>query len=124
MKYKKEPLIKRGDIYYADLRPVVGSEQGGVRPVLVIQNDVGNEFSPTVVVIPLTTKNKKELPMHYLIEKKKYNFLLNDSIALTEQPRSIDKERFKVYIGTLNKKDIDEIFIKCLENISNYKELY
>ena len=94
--------IKRGEIFYADLSPVVGSEQGGVRPVLVIQNDVGNKYSPTVIVCAVTSQKKKEkLPTH--IEFRKGDFGLNkDSVALLEQIRTIDKRRLKDKIGVVS----------------------
>lgn len=88
-------LIKRGDIFYADLRPVVGSEQGGVRPVLIIQNDVGNRYSPTVICAAITSQiNKAKIPTHIEIESDKYE-LVKDSVVLLEQIRTIDKSRLK-----------------------------
>lgn len=88
-------IIKRGDIYYADLRPVVGSEQGGVRPVLIIQNDVGNKHSPTVICAAITSKmNKAKLPTHVEIEAGKYQ-IVKDSVILLEQLRTIDKRRLR-----------------------------
>ena len=88
-------LIRRGDIYYADLRPVVGSEQGGVRPVLVIQNDVGNRHSPTVICEAITSKmNKAKLPTHVELDSGRYA-LVKDSVVLLEQLRTIDKIRLK-----------------------------
>ena len=87
--------MKRGDVFYADLRPVVGSEQGGVRPVLIIQNDVGNKYSPTVICATITSKlNKAKLPTHIELEAKKYG-LIKDSVILLEQLRTIDKQRLK-----------------------------
>ena len=87
--------MKRGDVFYADLRPVVGSEQGGVRPVLIIQNDVGNKYSPTVICAAITSKlNKAKLPTHIELEAKKYG-LVKDSVILLEQLRTIDKQRLK-----------------------------
>ena len=87
--------IHRGDIYYADLRPVVGSEQGGIRPVLIIQNDVGNRHSPTVICAAITSKmNKAKLPTHVELEATKYD-LMKDSVVLLEQLRTIDKQRLK-----------------------------
>ena len=91
--------IKRGDIFYADLSPVIGSEQGGVRPVVVIQNDVGNKYSPTVIVAAITSKiNKAKLPTHVEISAKRYG-LLKDSVVLLEQIRTIDKKRLKEKAG-------------------------
>ncbi|TCP23825.1 mRNA interferase MazF [Scopulibacillus darangshiensis] len=86
-------IVKRGDVYFADLSPVVGSEQGGVRPVLIIQNDIGNRFSPTVVVAAITAQiQKAKLPTHVEIDAKKYGFD-RDSVILLEQIRTIDKQR-------------------------------
>ncbi len=86
-------IVKRGDVYFADLSPVVGSEQGGVRPVLVIQNDIGNRFSPTVIVAAITAQiQKAKLPTHVEIDAKKYGFE-RDSVILLEQIRTIDKQR-------------------------------
>ncbi len=88
-------LIKRGDIFYADLMPVVGSEQGGVRPVLIIQNDIGNRYSPTVICAAITSQiNKAKIPTHIEIESEKYE-LVRDSVVLLEQIRTIDKSRLK-----------------------------
>lgn len=87
--------MKRGDVYYADLRPVVGSEQGGVRPVLIIQNDVGNRHSPTVICAAITSKmNKAKLPTHIELEASRYH-MVKDSVILLEQLRTIDKQRLK-----------------------------
>ncbi len=87
--------MKRGDIYYADLRPVVGSEQGGVRPVLIIQNDVGNRHSPTVICAAITSRmNKAKLPTHIEILAREYK-IEKDSVVLLEQLRTIDKKRLK-----------------------------
>ncbi|MGR6002625.1 type II toxin-antitoxin system endoribonuclease NdoA [Bacillus cereus] len=86
-------IVKRDDVYFADLSPVVGSEQGGVRPVLVIQNDIGNRFSPTVIVAAITAQiQKAKLPTHVEIDAKKYGFE-RDSVILLEQIRTIDKRR-------------------------------
>lgn len=97
-------VIKRGDIYYADLSPIVGSEQGGLRPVLIVQNDVGNRHSPTVIVSAITSSsNKAKLPTHISLSAR--NDLLNkDSVILLEQIRTIDKQRLREKIGHL---DID-----------------
>ena len=87
--------IRRGDIYYADLRPVVGSEQGGVRPVLIIQNDVGNRHSPTVICAAITSRlNKANLPTHIELNAGNYD-MVKDSVILLEQLRTIDKKRLK-----------------------------
>ena len=88
-------IIKRGDIYYADLRPVVGSEQGGVRPVLVIQNDVGNRHSPTVICAAITSRmNKAKLPTHVELMAGR-SLMAKDSVILLEQLRTIDKQRLR-----------------------------
>ena len=88
-------LIRRGDIYYADLRPVVGSEQGGVRPVLIIQNDVGNRHSPTVICAAITSRmNKAKLPTHIELNAARYH-MVKDAVILLEQLRTIDKTRLK-----------------------------
>ena len=87
--------MKRGDVYYADLRPVVGSEQGGIRPVLIIQNDVGNRHSPTVICAAITSKmNKAKLPTHIELRADRYD-MDKDSVVLLEQRRTIDKTRLK-----------------------------
>lgn len=91
-------MIRRGDIYYADLSPVVGSEQGGVRPVLIIQNNVGNRHSPTVICAAITSKmNKAKLPTHIEISTRDYKIVKN-SVILLEQIRTIDKQRLKEYV--------------------------
>ena len=87
--------VKRGDIYYADLRPVVGSEQGGIRPVLIVQNDVGNRHSPTIICAAITSKmNKAKLPTHIELSAGRYD-MVKDSVILLEQLRTIDKKRLK-----------------------------
>lgn len=87
--------MKRGDVYYADLRPVIGSEQGGIRPVLIIQNDVGNKHSPTVICAAITSKlNKAKLPTHIELNASQYA-MEKDSVILLEQLRTIDKKRMK-----------------------------
>lgn len=94
--------IRRGDIYYADLSPVVGSEQGGVRPVLIIQNDIGNRFSPTVIAAAITSqRTKANLPTHILLNANNTG-LAKDSIVLLEQVRTIDKHRLKERMGRLD----------------------
>ena len=88
-------IIKRGDVFYADLRPVIGSEQGGIRPVLIIQNDIGNKHSPTVICAAITSKmNKAKLPTHIELEAERYQ-MVKDSVILLEQLRTIDKKRLK-----------------------------
>ena len=92
-------IVKRGDIYYADLSPVVGSEQGGVRPVLIIQNDIGNKYSPTVIATAITSQiNKAKMPTHIEICADDYG-LVKDSVILLEQIRTIDKKRLKEKTG-------------------------
>lgn len=92
-------VIKRGDIFYADLDPIIGSEQGGVRPVLVVQNNVGNRYSPTVVVLPVSSAKKNYLPTHIHVCGSK--MLPKDSIVLAEQIRTIDRNRLKRYVGSV-----------------------
>ena len=88
-------IIRRGDIYYADLRPVVGSEQGGIRPVLIIQNDIGNKHSPTVICAAITSKmNKAKIPTHVELDTKK-SAMLTDAVILLEQLRTIENKRLK-----------------------------
>lgn len=95
-------IVKRGDIFYADLSPVIGSEQGGVRPILIIQNDIGNRYSPTVICAAITSQiNKAKLPTHIEIDCKRYP-LIRDSVVLLEQVRTIDKKRMKEKIGHLD----------------------
>ena len=96
--------MKRGDIYYADLSPVVGSEQGGIRPVLIIQNDIGNKHSPTVICAAITSRmNKAKLPTHVEISSRDYG-VVKDSVVLLEQIRTIDKQRLKEYVCRVDKK--------------------
>ena len=91
-------MIRRGDIYYADLSPVVGSEQGGIRPVLVIQNNVGNRHSPTIICAAITSKmNKAKLPTHIELSAQDYKIVKN-SVILLEQIRTIDKQRLKEFV--------------------------
>ena len=103
--------VKRGDIYYADLSPVVGSEQGGIRPVLIIQNDVGNRYSPTVICAAITSRmNKAKLPTHIEIDSRRCQ-IMKDSVILLEQIRTIDKQSLKDMIGHLDKermRSVDE----------------
>ena len=111
-------VIRRGDIYYADLRPVVGSEQGGIRPVLVIQNDTGNRHSPTVIVAAITSKmTKAKLPTHVKIDCDKCN-IIKVSIILLEQLRTIDKKRLKDKVCHLDSemlKIVDKALLISLE---------
>ena len=95
-------IVKRGDIYSADLSPVVGSEQGGIRPVLVIQNDIGNKYSPTVIAAAITSQiNKAKMPTHIELAAKDYG-LNKDSVILLEQIRTIDKRRLREKIGRID----------------------
>lgn len=99
-------IVKRGDIFYADLSPVVGSEQGGIRPVIIIQNDVGNKYSPTVIVAAITSQiNKAKLPTHVEISSEAYG-LNKDSVVLLEQVRTLDKRRLKEKIGHMTDEDM------------------
>ena len=105
----KKVIIKRGDIFYADLRPVVGSEQGGIRPVLIVQNDMGNKHSPTVICVAITSKmNKAKLPTHIELSASKYS-LVKDSVILLEQIRTIDKSRLKEKVCHLDKEVLKKI---------------
>lgn len=102
-------IVKRGDIYYADLSPVVGSEQGGVRPVLIIQNDVGNRYSPTVIATAITSQiNKAKMPTHIALDANEYG-LSKDSVVLAEQIRTIDKRRLKEKIGHLDGRLMNKV---------------
>ncbi len=102
-------IIRRGDIYYADLRPVVGSEQGGVRPVLIIQNDVGNKHSPTVICAAITSKmNKAKLPTHVELDTRKCD-MIKDSVILLEQLRTIDKQRLKERICHIDDELLERV---------------
>ncbi len=102
-------MIKRGEIYYADLSPVVGSEQGGVRPVLFVQNDVGNKYSPTVIAAAITSqKDKANLPTHIQVNAQKCG-LAKDSIVLLEQVRTLDKKRLKERMGFLESADMSKV---------------
>ena len=109
--------INKGDIYYASLDPIVGSEQNGTRPVVIIQNDIGNKYSPTVLVAPLTSKvkSKHNLPTHVLVksERIKYN-----SIVLLEQIRVLDKSRLISYVDTLTKEEIKKLDIGIIKSFN------
>ena len=97
-------IVKRGDIYYADLSPVIGSEQGGIRPVLIIQNDVGNKYSPTVIAAAITSQiNKAKMPTHIELSASEYG-LYKDSVILLEQIRTIDKKRLREKVAHIDKK--------------------
>ncbi|MGI6586548.1 MAG: type II toxin-antitoxin system PemK/MazF family toxin [Gracilibacteraceae bacterium] len=102
-------VLRRGDIFYGDLSPVIGSEQGGVRPVLIIQNDIGNKYSPTVIVAAITSQiNKAKLPTHVELEAFKYG-ITKDSVILLEQIRTIDKRRLKEKIGHLSEELMKQV---------------
>lgn len=104
-----EKTIKRGDIYYAEFNPVIGSEQGGTRPVLIISNDIGNRHSPTVIVAAITSRvhTKAKLPTHTAI--RDFEGLNKDSIILLEQIRTIDKKRLQEYIGMLSESEMARV---------------
>lgn len=102
-------LVKRGDIFYADLSPVIGSEQGGIRPVIIMQNDIGNRYSPTVIVAAITSQiNKAKLPTHVEISSEEYG-LNRDSVVLLEQIRTLDKRRLKEKIGHMTDSDMEKV---------------
>ena len=111
-------VIRRGDIYYADLRPVVGSEQGGIRPVLIIQNDVGNKHSPTVICAAITSRmNKAKLPTHVELNTRRCD-MVRDSVILLEQLRTIDKQRLKDRICHIDEElqqEVDRALMISLE---------
>lgn len=101
--------VKRGDLFYADLSPVVGSEQGGVRPVIVVQNNVGNKYSPTIIVAPVTSQmNKAKLPTHVKLKGSKHG-LPKNSVALMEQLRTIDKKRLREKIGSFSNDIMNKV---------------
>lgn len=102
--------IKRGDIYYADLDSnTVGSEQGGIRPVLIIQNNTGNKYSPTTIIAVLTTKQKRKMPTHVSVHRDNVNMLKEDSVIALEQIRTVDKQRLGDKIGRLKDTDISRV---------------
>jgi mRNA interferase MazF len=114
------PLIKRGELYYADLSPVVGSEQGGVRPVLIIQNDVGNKYSPTIIAAAITSKlDKARLPTHINIDGDNCG-LPKNSVVLLEQLRTLDKQRLKERIGSLDDKAMLDVNQGLLVSLGFY----
>ena len=113
--------FKRGEIYMADLSPVVGSEQGGVRPVLIIQNDIGNKYSPTVIITAITSQmTKAKLPTHIELSAKEFN-LPKDSVALLEQIRTLDKRRLKEKLTTLSPEKMKEVDRAILISLGFYK---
>ena len=102
-------VVKRGDIYYADLSPVIGSEQGGIRPVLIVQNDVGNKYSPTVIAAAITSQiNKAKMPTHIELPASEYG-LYKDSVVLLEQIRTIDKKRLREKVAHLDKGLMEDV---------------
>ena len=105
----QQSIVRRGEIYYADLSPVVGSEQGGMRPVLIVQNDVGNRYSPTVIAAAITSQqNKARLPTHIEIEARTYG-LTKNSVVLLEQVRTLDKRRLRERMGCLDEKAMQRV---------------
>ncbi|OOB78179.1 MAG: hypothetical protein ATN34_00400 [Epulopiscium sp. Nele67-Bin002] len=109
---------KRGEIYEADLGIGDGSEQAGVRPVLIIQNNTGNHYSPTIICVPLTSKCKKHMPTHHTLTKLDYEFLTYDSIVLCEQIKTISKRRLSHRIGMVSKEDMKTIGEKLCVSIA------
>ncbi|MFI3209187.1 MAG: type II toxin-antitoxin system PemK/MazF family toxin [Eubacteriales bacterium] len=113
-------LVKRGDVFYADLSPVIGSEQGGIRPVLIIQNNVGNKHSPTVICAAITSKmNKAKLPTHVEIDSKRYGIVKN-SVILLEQLRTIDKKRLRELVC----KTDNELMSKVSDALKTSLDIY
>ena len=114
--------VKRGDLFYADLSPVVGSEQGGVRPVIVVQNDTGNKYSPTIIVAPVTSQmNKAKLPTHVKLKGNNYG-LPKNSVALMEQLRTIDKKRLREKIGSFSGNVMNKIDEALSISLALYKD--
>lgn len=107
-------IVKRGEIYYADLSPVIGSEQGGVRPVVIIQNDKGNKYSPTTIVAPITSRKKARIPTHVLIDNPCLKYT---SLILLEQIRIIDKTRLREYIGQLTNEELKKMDIAAASSL-------
>lgn len=108
MRKNNEPIVYRGQIYYADLSPVIGSEQGGLRPILIIQNDIGNRHAPTVIAAPITSRlTKKPLPTHVVIEKGTCGII--EGVVLMEQIRTLDKSRLHKCLGALSPEKMVEV---------------
>ena len=106
---EQQDVVKRGEIYYADLSPVVGSEQGGIRPVLIVQNNVGNRYSPTVIAAAITSQqNKAKMPTHIELTARTYG-LAKDSIVLLEQIRTLDKKRLRERMGCLDEVAMQKV---------------
>lgn len=102
-------MVKRGEMYYADLSPVIGSEQGGIRPILIVQNDIGNKYSPTIIAAAVTSRlNKARLPTHIELISETYG-LPKDSVVLLEQLRTLDKKRLKDKIGLLDNETMEKV---------------
>ncbi|BEP28260.1 type II toxin-antitoxin system PemK/MazF family toxin [Helicovermis profundi] len=119
---QKNKIIKRGDVFFADLSPVVGSEQGGQRPVIIIQNNIGNRYSPTVIISAITAKiTKAKLPTHVEVKKDAVG-LVKDSVILLEQIRTIDKKRLLQKLGTLDKKTMSKVDDALLISLGLYEE--
>ena len=108
--------IKRGEIYYANLDPVIGSEQGGIRPVVIAQNDRGNYYSPTTIVVPITSRIKANFPTHCIIEDK--SILPYRSSAMTEQLRTVDKQRLGQCIGSLDKENMKRLGMSMMISLA------
>lgn len=107
-------MIKRGELYYADLSPVVGSEQGGIRPILIVQNNTGNKYSPTIIAAAITSQiNKAKLPTHIEIQANEFG-LVKDSVILLEQIRTLDKRRLKEKIGELSPTTMKKVNMALL----------
>lgn len=107
-------MIKRGELYYADLSPVIGSEQGGIRPILIVQNDTGNKYSPTVIAAAVTSQlSKAKLPTHIELNAKEFG-LVKDSVVLLEQIRTLDKKRLKERIGELSEYKMSKVDVALL----------
>jgi len=116
-------VVRRGDIFYANLNPVIGSEQGGLRPVLILQNDIGNTYSPTTIVAAITSRIKRaKLPTHIELKSNRYQ-LEKDSVVLLEQLRTIDKQRLKECIGHLDEEIMAKVNI-ALEISLSLRELH
>ena len=116
--------ISKGDIYYASLDPIVGSEQNGTRPVVIIQNDIGNKYSPTVLVAPITTKVKSKayLPTHIFIKSSKH--IKSDSIVLLEQIRVLDKSRLISYVDSLSETEIKKLDVGIIKSFNITKTCF
>lgn len=110
--------VTQGNIYMCDFSGAKGSEQKGTRPVLVVTSNIANQFSNIIIVVPLTSKNKNTLPIHYTLYKKKYPLLSEDSIVLCEQIKAIDKDRLGKYMGKINTEDLKNVIKTINENFT------